>query len=173
MQGSAVLARPVGAIEPQREPASRKIVPIRKRFLEKKTVLVVDSSEAGFFMLRRAFAEAKAPHMLRRAADGAEALAYVKGQERFGDRQRFPFPDLIIAERAVPKVAGLEILDHVRRELGLAIPFILFAASIELKEMRQVTELGWAEYHIRPASLSVLAELVLSIEQTWLEKAAE
>src|SRR5438094_2193362 len=62
----------------------------RRNLLLKKSILVAEASDGSFFMLRRAFSEAKLPHMLRRVRDGAEALAYVLGREQFCDRQHFP-----------------------------------------------------------------------------------
>src|SRR5438874_311852 len=146
-----------------------KIAETRKKFVEKRAVLVADSSDGGFFMMRRAFTETKEPHMLRRARDGAEALAYVMGREKFSDRQHFPFPDLVIADSALPKVGGVEMLRYMRRELGLEIPVVIFAGTLVLNDMRTVTELGRAEYFVRPVSFSVLLELVMTIEQNWLE----
>src|SRR5207302_9262582 len=66
---------------------------LRGEMLTKKTVLVAEDSDGFYFMVQRAFAAAKLPHMLRRVRDGAEALSYVMGRERFADRQHFPFPD--------------------------------------------------------------------------------
>ena len=61
-------------------------------------MLVAEDSDGFYFMVQRAFAAARLPHMLRRVRDGAEALSYVIGRDRFEDRQHFPFPDLIVAE---------------------------------------------------------------------------
>jgi len=134
----------------------------------KRSVLVVEPADGCYFMLQRAFAQAKLPHMLRRVRDGAEALAYVLGRDNFGDRQHFPFPDLIIADTAVPKIGGIEVLTYVRRELGLGIPGVIFAASLEALDMRKVIELGRADYFVRPVMFSVLLELVQATQQRWL-----
>src|SRR3954466_16263798 len=69
---------------------------LRGGTLTKKTLLVAEDSDGFYFMVQRAFAAAKLPHMLRRVRDGAEALSYVIGRDRFEDRQHFPFPDLIV-----------------------------------------------------------------------------
>src|SRR2546421_8350111 len=111
---------------------ARKPPVIPRQFIEKRTVLAVDSSEGGFFTLRKAFAATKEPHMVRRVRDGAEALAYVIGHDEFSDLHRFPFPDLIVAESALPKVSGVEMLGYLRRELGLKVPVVVVAGSLVL-----------------------------------------
>src|SRR5881392_2421384 len=98
-----------------REAGDRRITPIRKRFVEKKTVLVADGSDGSFLTLRQAFAETKEPHMVRRVRDGNEAVSYVIGEETFSDRQRFPFPDLIIADNSLPKASAIEMLHRIRK----------------------------------------------------------
>lgn len=141
----------------------------QKNALQKKTVLVAEASDGFAFMLQRAFKEAGLPHMIRRVRDGAEALRYLAGQDEFADRQRFPWPDLLVAGSALPKVSGVEVLGYLRGEMGLTIPVVVFSATIAPLEMRRVMELGSAEYFVRPDVFSVLLEEVNGIEQKWLE----
>jgi CheY-like chemotaxis protein len=139
-----------------------------RRLLVKKSVLIAEASDGGYFMLQRAFAQAKLPHMLRRVRDGAQALAYVMGRDGFADRQHFPYPDLIIAQTVMPKIGGIEVLRYLRRELKLDVPAIIFAGSLAAIEMRAVTELGRADYYVMPFTFSVLVDMLQSVQQTWL-----
>ena len=52
----------------------------------------------------------------------------------------------MIADSALPKIGGVEMLRYMRRELGLEIPVVIFAGTLVLNDMRTVTELGRAEY---------------------------
>jgi DNA-binding response OmpR family regulator len=92
----------------------------------------------------------------------------VLGRDEFADRQCFPFPDLLIADAAVPKVGGIEVLGYLRRELKLNVPGGIFSASLVVFDMRRVVELGRADYFVRPVTFSVLVEVVQSMEQSWL-----
>ena len=139
-----------------------------RSILVKKSILVAEALDGSYFLLQRAFAQAKLPHMLRRVRDGAQALAYVMGRGDFDDRQHFPFPDLIIAEAVLPKIGGVEVLRYVRRELRLEVPTIIFAGSLAPAEMRTVMQLGQADYYIMPFSFSVLVDMVQSVHQNWL-----
>lgn len=137
--------------------------------MEKKAVLVAEASDGFAFMLRRAFKDAGLPHMIRRVQDGAEALRYVAGQDEFGDRQRFPYPDLLVVGSSLPKVGGVELLGYLRGELGVRIPVVVFSTTLSPLEMRRVMELGQADYFVRPDVFSVLLEEVQGIQRSWLE----
>lgn len=145
-------------------------VTVRRNILQKRAVLVAEASDGFAFMVRRAFEQAKLPHMIRRVRDGAEALRYVAGQEEFADRQRFPYPDLLVVDSVLAKISGVELLGFLRGELGLRIPVVVFSPSLSPREMRRVTELGRADYLVRPDAFSVLLEEVDEIQRSWLEE---
>jgi len=146
----------------------RKASAWRGSMLVKKCILVAEGSDGNYFMLQRAFGAAKLPHMLRRVKDGAQAMAYVMGRDQFEDRQHFPYPDLVIAATALPKISGIEMLKYFRGELKVEIPAVILSASLSAAEMRAVLELGRAEYFVMPLSFAVLLDMVLSIQDRWL-----
>jgi len=130
--------------------------------------LIAEASDDFALLLRRAFTEAGMPHMLRRVRDGAEALRYVAGQDEFSDRQRFPYPDLLVVGSVMPRIGGVELLGYLRGELGLTIPVVIFSHSLSPLEMRRALELGAADYLVCPDTLPVLVDEVNAIERTWL-----
>jgi len=140
----------------------------RAKPLHKKAILIAEASDDFALLLRRAFTEAGMPHMLRRVRDGAEALRYVAGQDEFSDRQRFPYPDLLVVGSVMPRIGGVELLGYVRGELGLTIPVVIFSHSLSPLEMRRALELGAADYLVCPDTLPVLVDEVNAIERTWL-----
>jgi DNA-binding response OmpR family regulator len=134
----------------------------------KKTILVAEASDDFAAMLRRAFREAGLPHMLRRVRDGAEALRYIAGQDEFADRQRFPYPDLLVVGSVLPRIGGVELLGYLRGEMGLRTPVVIFSHTLSAIEMRRALELGEADYFVRPDAFPVLLDEVSAIERSWL-----
>jgi CheY-like chemotaxis protein len=51
-------------------------------------------------------------HIVR---DGEAAVAYLKGEGQFGDRQAHPFPDLILLDLSLPGMDGFEVLSWIRQ----------------------------------------------------------
>jgi CheY-like chemotaxis protein len=133
-----------------------------------KNVLVAEDRDGDFFMLKKAFAKLKASHALGRVRDGIEVLAYLMGQEPYVDRQRSPFPDLLIMDRWLPKLNGLEVLQYVRQELEMKIPIVILSGAIVVPEMEQAIRLGASECMVKPISFSVLVDVVKDIEKSWL-----
>src|SRR5688572_770867 len=43
--------------------------------------------------------------------DGEEAVAYLKGEGQFADRERFPLPGVLFLDLRMPRRNGLEVLD--------------------------------------------------------------
>jgi CheY-like chemotaxis protein len=80
------------------------------------TILVADDNQDDTFFLTRAFKKAGASGTIHLVRDGQEAINYLQGHGPYGNRARFPFPDLFVVDSTLPSVSGLELLDWVRRQ---------------------------------------------------------
>ncbi|MFH1091688.1 MAG: response regulator [Pseudomonadota bacterium] len=70
-------------------------------------------------------------------------------------------PDLIIADRNIPGLTGLELLKEIRRDKTLAeVPFIMISPESEQKYVAQAAEYGVNAYVVKPFSRQTLAEKV-------------
>ena len=47
--------------------------------------------------------------------DGAQAMAYLKGEGPFADRHAHPFPDLVLLDLGLPGINGFEVLAWIRQ----------------------------------------------------------
>src|SRR6266496_1376929 len=59
------------------------------------SVLVVDDSDDDGTLLELAFQKLDRFHLLGRAGDGVQAIAYLKGEGKYSNRHRHPFPDVL------------------------------------------------------------------------------
>ena len=48
-------------------------------------------------------------------SNGEEAIRYLKGEDTYADRSRFPFPNLVLLDLDMPKLTGFEVLSWLRR----------------------------------------------------------
>ena len=48
--------------------------------------------------------------------DGEQAIAYLKGEGQFADRQAHPLPDLVLLDLWLPGMNGFEVLAWVRQQ---------------------------------------------------------
>jgi CheY-like chemotaxis protein len=71
-------------------------------------ILVVEDDLNDTFLLRRAFEKNRIDLPVHVCGDGAEALAYLRGEGAFGDRAAHPFPRVLITDLKMPRVDGFE-----------------------------------------------------------------
>ncbi|MBK9089968.1 MAG: sigma-54-dependent Fis family transcriptional regulator [Holophagales bacterium] len=114
-------------------------------------ILVVDD-EAGFRALLRDILE-EAGHAVTEARDGAEALAFL-------ERGAF---DLVLTDRQMPKVDGLELVRRVRARPSPP-PVVVLTAHGSIPEAVDAVRLGAADYITKPLpSPGALVDLVASL----------
>lgn len=62
------------------------------------TVLLVAESEEGARQVERALARMEMFHLIARVQSGQDAIACLKGEGRFANRDYFPFPDIVMLD---------------------------------------------------------------------------
>jgi len=73
------------------------------------TILVVEDEETDYFLLERAFRKNNITNPIQWMKDGLEALSYLQGTGAYTDREKFPFPEVIILDLKIPRLSGLEV----------------------------------------------------------------
>jgi DNA-binding response OmpR family regulator len=135
---------------------------------EQKSVLVADDSHNDFLVFQLACRKAGWPHKLFRVHDGEEALAYLKGDPPFADRELWPFPDIVVLDAKMPKMNGFELLMSLRERADILVPIVMLSGSIVSEDKSRALRLGAADYLTKPAETSEMVALVQSLEQRWL-----
>lgn len=98
------------------------------------------------------------------AENGSEAL--VKFKDYYSKDKYF---DLIISDLNMPKINGIELLEHIRI-IDEFIPFIFLTAHLELDTLLKVVKLDINDYLTKPISIT---ELIASINKTTKKKYKE
>jgi CheY-like chemotaxis protein len=81
-----------------------------------RTVLVVEDSADDFYLLERASRQVPAALAFHSVPSGEQAMAYLKGEGSFADRQAHPLPDLVLLDIKLPGIDGLEVLAWIRSQ---------------------------------------------------------
>ena len=96
-------------------------------------------------------------------------MAYLAGEGPFADRQRHPFPVLVLLDLKLPRRSGLEVLEWIRAQTGLKrLPVVVLTSSKEATDVNRAYDLGANSYLVKPVGFDSLLELVKSLEVYWL-----
>jgi CheY-like chemotaxis protein len=102
--------------------------------------------------------------------DGAEAVAYLKGEGQYSDRTVFEFPTFIITDLKMPMLDGFSVLQFLRSEPELAvIPTIVLSASSDEDDIKKAFLVGSHSYFTKPQDLAGLEALIRRIVEYWRE----
>ena len=140
-----------------------------------QTVLYVEDSADDFVLFKLASNRCGTPFCLQRAADGEEAIAYLRGSGDYADREEHPFPDLVLLDLRMPRLDGFEVLHWIRTNPSTkTLPVVVLAGSSFRADIRRALELGANSYAAKPAKFEELQVLIDQIADVWLaqEKAS-
>jgi chemotaxis family two-component system response regulator Rcp1 len=129
-------------------------------------VLLVEDSPGDVRLTREAFQQANNSIHLLTAADGVEALAFLR---REGPQVHAPRPDIILLDLNLPKMSGHEVLAHIKSDESLkCIPVIVLTISGAEADIEKAYELQANCYLNKPLQLSEFESVVRSINEFWL-----
>jgi len=134
-----------------------------------QVILVVEDDPNDVLLIQRAFDKARILNPLQTVGNGDDAVAYLAGEGSFADRQRHPFPVLVLLDLKLPRRSGLEVLEWIRGQVGLKrLPVVVLTSSKETTDVNQAYDLGANSYLVKPVGFDSLLELVKSLEVYWL-----
>ncbi len=129
-------------------------------------ILLVDDNPADVRLTVEAFKEARARNHLHVAADGVEAMAFLRREGKYAQAVR---PDVILLDLNLPKKDGREVLaeikadDHLRR-----IPVVVLTTSEAEQDIVKAYGLHANCYITKPVDLDKFLTVMKSIEDFWL-----
>ena len=131
-------------------------------------VLLVEDSPGDVRLTQEAFHDANRAIHLHVAADGVEAMAFLR---QTGAQANSPRPDLILLDLNLPKMDGREVLTLIKEDPSLKlIPTVILTTSDAEADVRKAYELQANCYLSKPVRLEDFEALVKSINDFWLTK---
>ena len=94
--------------------------------------------------------EAEGYEIVKKASNGLEALEYLKENE----------VDIIFADIQMPKMTGLELLQHIKEENISDAYFIIVSGFNDFKYAQQAIRYGSMDYILKPVSKESLSEIL-------------
>src|SRR6202008_1969122 len=133
------------------------------------SILMAEDDENDVFFIERAFKQAQIANPLNRVRDGEEAIAYLKGEGAYADRDKFPLPHLVLLDLKMPRKNGFEVIAWVRQQPGLRrLPLVVLTSSKEGPDVNRAYELGANTYLVKPVKFEGLVEMMKTLNLYWL-----
>jgi two-component system, chemotaxis family, response regulator Rcp1 len=129
-------------------------------------ILLVEDNPGDVRLTKEALKDAKILNNLSVAADGMDALMFLRRCEPYGEAPR---PDLILLDLNLPKMSGQEVLAAIKADQSLKrIPVVILTSSSAEQDIMKSYNLHANCYITKPVDLDQFVEVVKSIENFWL-----
>jgi len=133
--------------------------------------LIVENDPNDAILIRRALAVGKcAPAAVCRNV--SEAKAYLKGAGMYGNRTKYPFPDVILTDLRMENESGIELVEWIRQQEPPLrdVTVLILTGSATPLQFDAAQKVGAQGVHRKPSRLEDLQELLASIAQQFCRK---
>jgi CheY-like chemotaxis protein len=128
-------------------------------------ILIAEDNEDDILLIREAFETVQMTNRVAVVRDGVEALAYLRGEERFKDS---PLPGIVLLDINMPKKTGLEVLAEIKADPRLrALPVVMLTVSERDEDILRSFEQGACSYIRKPVTFTRFIAIVKEFELYW------
>jgi CheY-like chemotaxis protein len=131
-------------------------------------ILIAEDDENDAFILKRALRTAGFDNPFHICPDGLDVVRYLKGEPPYQDRQKHPFPRVLITDLKMPQMDGFELLIWLQNhpECNL-IPRLVLSASQQQADIVRAYQLGVNSYLVKPATYDALVANLKVVLSYW------
>jgi len=130
---------------------------------------VVEDDENDQFLIKRTFQSVGVTARVQTASDGKEAIAYMMGEGKFSDREKYEYPSFIITDLKMPLADGFAVLDFLKgNPMWRIIPAVVLSASQDLDDIKKAYMLGASSYHVKPGNPDELRRILKLLYDYWM-----
>ena len=136
--------------------------------MNKNYILLIEDNEDDIELTKLAFNKNKFANQIKVITDGEEALNFVLRKDST-EMDEMGKPTLILLDINLPKVNGLEILEHIKKDPYVkTIPVVMLTTSKQDEDVVQSYELGANSYVRKPVNFQEFVDVVNNLGIYWL-----
>ncbi len=134
---------------------------------ELASILLVEDDPRDVELTVAALEENKLANSLSVVSDGAEAIDYLHRAGKFADIPPGN-PLVVFLDLKLPKVSGIEVLQHIRNDPILSTtPVVILTSSAEERDLVKGYELGVNAYVVKPVDFDSFVSVVRELGMFW------
>ena len=132
-----------------------------------KPILLVEDDKRDLELTLIALEKSQLANEVIVMRDGEQALEYLRREGAHAERTEGN-PAVVLLDLKLPKVTGLEVLQHVRSDPALrAIPIVMLTSSQEEADVLRSYELGVNAYVVKPVAFDQFVTAIADLGVFW------
>ena len=134
---------------------------------EHAPILVVEDNENDVLLIRRTLERSGIPNPRHFVKSGEEAINYLVGVGPYANRERFPFPELVLLDLKLVQMDGFEVLKWVRAHPHFKdLRVVVLTSSSSIRDVNKAYQLGANSFLVKPLELENIASFFATI---WIQ----
>jgi CheY-like chemotaxis protein len=131
-------------------------------------ILLAEDDPGDIDKVNEAVARDGIPAQFFLVNDGQEVLDYLRGEGEFGEREKFPFPDLIVLNVHMPQMSGLDVLKWLKEHPNCShVPTVMLSASADEDHIEEAYRLGVNSYLRKPSTVEAMTKVLRTLAGYW------
>jgi len=132
-------------------------------------VLLVEDNPHEAQLTIRSLKKHNLANNLHHVDDGAEALDFLFGREKYEGQKNEADLKVILLDLKLPKIDGLEVLRQIKgNERTRTIPVVVLTSSKEEQDIIASYKLGVNSYIVKPVQFESFAKAVADLGMYWM-----
>jgi len=137
---------------------------------DKSVILLAEDRPDDVLLIRRAFESGRIFNPLFVVNDGEEAIAYLKGEGVYHNRDEYPLPDLMLLDLKMPRLDGFEVLRWIRQQPSFSrLLVIVLTSSDQLRDVNLAYQLGANSFLVKPQDFKRFVDACFILKEYWLK----
>ena len=133
-------------------------------------ILMAEDDSDDRMLVAEAFEEKRVANSLAFVEDGEELLDYLNRRGKYGDSNKFPWPDIILLDLNMPRMDGREALKIIKADPKFrGIPVIVLTTSQAEQDILMSYDLGASSFITKPVTFEGLADVLGALDKYWVQ----
>jgi len=131
-------------------------------------VLLAEDDEHDIVATKRAWKKHHIANPLYIVTNGEECLDFLYQRGKYSEPDTAPRPGILLLDIKMPKMDGLAVLEHIRKDKGLRrTPVIILTTSKAEEDRLRGYDLGVNAYIVKPVGFQNFSDAVRTISLFW------
>jgi CheY-like chemotaxis protein len=135
-----------------------------------KPILLAEDFEDDATIIQHVLKKAGVINPIIVVTDGAETLAYLKGEGFYADRTKFPLPSVLLLDLKMPKRNGFEVMEWCKTQPQLKdMLVVILSGHQDLGAINRAYSLGAHSFLLKPCTVEDITNLTENFRGYWTQ----